>query len=35
MFYNGSNYGYHLMIKELAGEFEKQFTCLRKTLKNK
>ena len=26
--YNGSNYGYHFFIKELAGEFRKQFTCL-------
>ena len=28
-FHNGSNYDYHLMVKELAEEFEKQFTCLR------
>ena len=27
-FHNGSNYDYHLIIKELAEEFEKQFTCL-------
>ena len=26
--YNGSNYGYHFIIKELAEEFKKQFTCL-------
>ena len=29
-FHNGSNYGYHFIIKELAEEFEKQFTCLGK-----
>ena len=27
-FQNGSNYNYHFIIKELAGEFKKQFTCL-------
>ena len=27
-FHNGSNYHYHFVIKELAEEFEKQFTCL-------
>ena len=27
-FHNGSNYDYQLIIKELAEEFEKQFTCL-------
>ena len=27
-FHNGSNYDYHFIIKELAEEFEKQFTCL-------
>ena len=27
-FYNGSNYGYHFIIKELAEEFKKQFACL-------
>ena len=27
-FYNGSNYDYHFIIKELAEEFKKQFTCL-------
>ena len=26
--HNGSNYYYHLIIKELAGEFKKLFTCL-------
>ena len=25
---NGSNYDYHFMIKELAEQFKKQFTCL-------
>ena len=28
-FHNGSNYDYHVMAKELAEEFEKQFNCLR------
>ena len=28
-FHNGSNYDYHFMAKELAEEFEKQFTFLR------
>ena len=28
VFHNGSNYGYHFIIKELAEEFKKQFTCL-------
>ena len=28
VFYNGSNYDYHFIIKELAEEFKKQFTCL-------
>ena len=28
MFHNGSNYDYHFIIKELAEEFKKQFTCL-------
>ena len=27
-FHNGSNYDYHVIIKELSEEFEKQFTCL-------
>ena len=27
-FHNGSNYNYHLIIRELAEEFKKQFTCL-------
>ena len=27
-FNNGSNYDYHFIIKELAEEFKKQFTCL-------
>ena len=27
-FHNGTNYDYHIIIKELAKEFEKQFTCL-------
>ena len=27
-FHNGSNYDYHFIIKELAEEFKKQFTCL-------
>ena len=28
VFYNGSNYDYHFIIKELVDEFEGQFTCL-------
>ena len=28
VFHNGSNHDYHFIIKELAGEFKKQFTCL-------
>ena len=28
VFLNGSNYVYHFIIKELAEEFKKQFTCL-------
>ena len=27
-FHNGSNYDYHFIIKELAEEFTKKFTCL-------
>ena len=34
-FYNGSNYDYHFFIKELVEEFEKQFTCLEKKLRNR
>ena len=26
--YNGSNYDYHFIVKELAEEFKKQFTCI-------
>ena len=29
-FHDGSKYDYHFSIKELAEEFEKQFTCLGK-----
>ena len=28
VFHNASNYDYHFIIKELAEEFKKQFTCL-------
>ena len=28
VFHNGYNHDYHFIIKELAEEFEKQFTCL-------
>ena len=28
IFHNGFNYDYHFIIKELAEEFKKQFTCL-------
>ena len=27
VFHNGSNYDYHFIIRELADEFRKQFTC--------
>ena len=28
VFHNGSNYDYHFIIKKIAEEFKKQFTCL-------
>ena len=28
VFHNGLNHDYHFIIKELAAEFKKQFTCL-------
>ena len=28
VFHKGSSYDYHFIIKELAEEFKKQFTCL-------
>ena len=28
VFHNGFNYDYHFIIKELAEEFKKQFTCI-------
>ena len=31
---NGSNYDYHFIIKELAEEFKKQFTCLGENIEN-
>ena len=31
VFYNGSNYDYHFIIKELAEEFKKQFPCLKES----
>ena len=33
VFQNGSNYDYHFIIKELAEEFKKQFTCLAENTK--
>ena len=30
VFHNESNYGYHFIIKWLAEDFKKQFTCLEK-----
>ena len=33
-FHNGSNYDYHFIIKELAEEFKKLFTCLEENTKN-
>ena len=32
VFYNGSNYDYHIIIKELAKEFKGQFECLRENI---
>ena len=34
VFHNGSNYDYHFIIKELAEEFKKQFTCLGENTEN-
>ena len=34
IFHNGSTYDYHFIIKELASEFDGNFECLGKTLKN-
>ena len=31
-FYNGCNYGYHFLIKEIAEQFKNQFTCLRQSI---
>ena len=28
LFHNGSNYGYHFFIKDLANKFKEQFECL-------
>ena len=33
VFHNGSNYGYHFIIKELANEFEDNLNVLEKTQK--
>ena len=33
-YHNRSNYDYHFIIKELAEEFEKQFTCLGENTEN-
>ena len=33
VFHNGSYYDYHFIVKELAEEFKKQFTCLRENTK--
>ena len=30
--HNGSNYGYYFIIKELAEELKKQFTCFEKKI---
>ena len=32
VFYNGSKYDYHIIIKELAKEFKGQFECLRENI---
>ena len=34
VFHNRSNYNYHFIIKELAEEFEGQFSCLEESTKN-
>ena len=34
VFHNGPNYDCHFIIKELAEEFEEQFTCLVGNTKN-
>ena len=34
VFHNGSNCDFHFIIKELAKEFKKQFTCLGENTKN-
>ena len=34
VFQDGSNQDYHFIIKELAEEFKKQFTCLGENTKN-
>ena len=35
VFHNGSNYGYHFIIKESANEFERQFECLGESYKKR
>ena len=35
IFHNGSSYDYNFIIKELAEEFKKQFTCLEENTENK
>ena len=34
IFHNGSNYDYHFIIKEIPKEFDREFNCLGKILKN-
>ena len=34
VFHNRSNYDYHFIIKKLAEEFKKQFTCLGENTEN-
>ena len=34
VFYRGSNYDYHFVIKDLANAFEGQFECIREKKKN-
>ena len=34
VFRNGSNYDYHFIIKEVAGEFNRQFSCLGQNTEN-
>ena len=34
VFHNGSNYDYHLIIKELANKLEEKFECIGENIEN-